>query len=229
MLNPPFSSISSPPIWKVALDAMLTTTGWPSEMPFTEGSSRNTTIWNWVLLSTLVIVPLMASLLASSMNSTRFASIVPIPFSLSSTSTIWSILTQVKSCGLAVHPARSKSSNTVLLSTLTVKDWPLRLTSVNWLVPTAVTWPSNSSSSSISWSSLSSWRCLKCAMVTDGLIERSFCTEELTSKSSLIPTTEFMSIVTGNGVPDKVTVEVAKLGVNWQTVLLAQEPIAAPE
>jgi len=47
-----------------------------------------------------------------------------------------------------VHPARPKSSNTVLLSTVIIKDFPLlRFISVNWLVPTAVTWPSTSSRS----------------------------------------------------------------------------------
>jgi len=48
-------------------------------------------------------------------------------------------------------------------------------------------------------------------------------------KSSLIPNTEFASIVIGNGALDSVTEDGLKLGVNWQTVLLAQEPIAAPE
>src|SRR5437879_1521335 len=53
--------------------------------------------------------------------------------------------------------------------------------------------------------------------------------EVFTLKSSLIPNTEFMSTVIGKGALDSVTEDGLKLGVNWQTVLLAHEPIAAPE
>jgi hypothetical protein len=48
-------------------------------------------------------------------------------------------------------------------------------------------------------------------------------------KSNFIPNTEFASTVIGKGAPDTVAEEGLKFGVNWQTVLLAHEPIAAPE
>src|SRR5229473_3017491 len=53
--------------------------------------------------------------------------------------------------------------------------------------------------------------------------------EEFRLKSSLIPNTEFMSTMIGKGAPDTVAEDGLKFGVNWQTVLLAHEPIAAPE
>src|SRR5713101_2146923 len=228
-LKPPSSPISALPTWKVALGAIVTTTGDPSEIPLTEGSSLKTTMWSCVLLSTLVIVPLIACLLASSTNSTRLASIVPVPFSLRLTSSIWSILTQLKFCGLAVHPARSKSSNTVLLSTLMVNDCPLlSFINVNMFVPNPVTWPSTSSTSSMSpWSS-SRRLWVTFTTLTMGLTERSLCSEAFTSKSNLIPNVSSAATVIGNGL-DNVAVDGLKVGVIWQTALLAQEPIAAPE
>src|SRR5690349_18889834 len=53
--------------------------------------------------------------------------------------------------------------------------------------------------------------------------------EVFTLKSSLIPNTEPVSTVIGKGALDSVTEAGLKLGVNWQTELIAQEPIAAVE
>src|SRR5260370_4026878 len=60
-------------------------------------------------------------------------------------------------------------------------------------------------------------------------MERSFCTEEFTFKSNLSPKTEFASSVMGKGAPDSVAEDGLRGGINWQTVLLAHVPIAAPE
>jgi hypothetical protein len=65
--------------------------------------------------------------------------------------------------------------------------------------------------------------------VTAGLIERSDCTEAFTSKSSRIPTTEFLSIVIGNGVLEIVAVMGLMLGMISQTELAAHVPIAVVE
>ncbi len=111
-----------------------------------------------------------------------------------------------------------------------VNDCPLRaFIKVNWLVPSIVTWPSTSSRFSISIPSSESCRWVTCATVTAGLMERSPCTEEFTFKSNLSPKTEFVSSVMGKGAPDNVAEDGLRLGVNWQTALMAHIPICAGE
>jgi hypothetical protein len=46
--------------------------------------------------------------------------------------------------------------------------------------------------------------------------------------SSIKARGEFAVKVTGKGVEEKVSVKGVTLGVSWQIVLLAQEPIAEP-
>jgi hypothetical protein len=60
-------------------------------------------------------------------------------------------------------------------------------------------------------------------------MDRSLCTEEFTLKSNLTPNVESASTVSGNGALDSIADDGLKLGVIWHTVLLAHEPIAAPE
>src|SRR5258708_12866979 len=64
--------------------------------------------------------------------------------------------------------------------------------------------------------------------LTMGLTERSLWREGFMVKSNLIPNGSSGGTVIGNGL-DNVAVDGLKLGVIWQTALLAQEPIAAPE
>src|SRR6266446_5095403 len=228
-VKPRSSPISSLLATNVALGRIVTTTADPSATPLTVGSSLNTTAWNCVLLSTLVMVALRTSSLACSSSFTRLASIVPMPLSFRSTSTICPIATQLKFWGFAVHPALSKSSNTLLLSTLMVNDCPLlSFINVNMLVPTPVTWPSTSSASSMSSWSSSRRLCVTFTTLTMGLTERSLCSESFTLKSNLIPNVSSAVTAIGKGLVN-VAVDGLKLGVIWQTVLLAHEPIAAPE
>jgi hypothetical protein len=138
--------------------------------------------------------------------------------------------TQVKSVGFAVHLERSKSSNTVLLSTMIGKDCPLcSFINLNWLLPTAVTCPSTSSTFSVSCSSSESGLCVKCFTVTLGLIETSLCTEESRLKSNWIPTTEFCLMVMGKVAPVTVAIVGLKAGVSSQAELTAHELIGILE
>src|SRR5712692_3808875 len=183
---------------KLAPEANVTVMGNPISRPVTARSSSPIAILNCVGLSIEKMMPSTSSSASSSSSSIFFARNTPagsVVIRRRSTSTTWPFWTQVKL--LAAHP--SKSSNSVVLSTLTVRV-PRAVTRLNWLLVASLldTTPSTLSSRLFRFTSTSS------------------------------PVGEFPVSISGNGGFEEIVTVPAALGLISHTAPLGHPASVAP-
>src|SRR5713101_5840246 len=199
---------------KLAPEANVTVIGNPISRPVTARSSSPIAILNCVGLSIEKMMPSTSSSTSSSSSSIFFARNTPagsVVIRRRSTSTTWPFWTQVKL--LAAQP--SKSSNSVVVSTLTVRV-PRAVTRLNWLFIASLldTTPSTSSISSSSPVPCGAEICVTVTppaarkLTPSALSSRLF---RFTSTSS--PVGEFPVSISGNGGFEEIVTVPAALGL----------------
>src|SRR5713101_1269214 len=214
---------------KLAPEANVTVMGNPISRPVTARSSSPIAILNCVGLSIEKMMPSTSSSTSSSSSSIFFARNTPagsVVIRRRSTSTTWPFWTQVKL--LAAQP--SKSSNSVVVSTLTVRV-PRAVTRLNWLFIASLldTTPSTSSISSSSPVPCGAEICVTVTppaarkLTLSALSSRLF---RLTSTSS--PVGEFPVSTSGNGGFEEIVTVPAALGLISHTAPLGHPASVAP-
>ena len=106
---------------------------------------------------------------------------------------------------------------------------PQAVSSVNWFVPRLRTVPTNLPSPELEWPAGNDGNCETLTpFVAARFTERSDWMIVFRWMSSCKATGVFAVTVSGKGAEEKVSVKGVVVGVNWQTELFAQAPMAEP-